>query len=258
MQGWIQWTLLAGVSVAMGVLTVRQSMADSSPNTGAGDQRSPVIVELFTSEGCSSCPAADSLLRKLDKDGTVEGRPVLALGLHVDYWNNLGWPDAFSKPDFTNRQREYAQRLRADSVYTPQAIVNGMREFVGSNEDTMRRSIAAANDLSPSTVSVTDEGASAHVKVAPGAKGRVLLAVTEWGLSTQVRRGENAGRRLEHAPVVRVLKDLGVNQATGSPPIDTTVGIDPAWNREHVRFVAFVQDDLTGEIRSAGIVGFPK
>src|SRR5689334_4635092 len=110
----------------------------------AQDSRIPVIVELFTSEGCSSCPPADALLARLEKNQPVAGAEVIPLALHVDYWNHLGWADPFSSHQFSERQGEYAAVFGNDSVYTPQMVVDGVREFNGSNSSLAQEAIAKA------------------------------------------------------------------------------------------------------------------
>jgi hypothetical protein len=185
----------------------------------------------------------------------VEGRDVLALGFHVDYWNRLGWPDAFSSPQYTARQRTYAQQFNTGSVYTPQAIVNGRREFVGSDADAMNTALREAADLLPVEVVATLSENRLKLDIKPAGEGKLLLVVTESGLSTEVRRGENAGREIQHAPTVRVLKDLG---EAGTTPTTATIDLDPGWNREHLRVIAMVQNTRTGEIRSAGWTALSK
>lgn len=176
-------------------------------------RRVPVVVELFTSEGCSSCPAADAALRELETAQSVPGVEVLALGQHVDYWNRLGWKDPFSLPAFTERQRGYAQVFKT-GTYTPQAVVNGRYEFVGSQRNTLAATVAKAAQSLRATVTLTSSSpGKLTVQVSQVPVGtppaRVELVLTETGLSTQVGRGENAGRLLRHAAVVRAPQSGG-------------------------------------------------
>src|SRR5258706_3032673 len=107
-------------------------------------QENPVVMDLVTSQGCSSCPAADKNLAEINEDAEKNGQPVYGLSFHVDYWNYIGWKDPYSKPEYTARQHQYAQKLNSESVYTPQMIVNGEIEFVGSNKKASSEAVAQA------------------------------------------------------------------------------------------------------------------
>jgi hypothetical protein len=109
----------------------------------ASAQSSPVIVELFTSQGCSSCPSADKNLAEIVENAERNHEPVYGLSFHVDYWNHLGWKDPYSNRAFTERQRNYAKLMNSESIYTPQIVINGENEFVGSNVKSIRGTIAA-------------------------------------------------------------------------------------------------------------------
>ena len=164
---------------------------------------SPAVVELFTSEGCSSCPSADALLATYAQKGDV-----ILLSEHVDYWNRLGWKDRFSSALFSNRQSAYARRFNLDSVYTPQAIVNGEAQFVGSDEAALRRALDRATTKATVTLAPMEHGyhiASTGVNV----PADLVLAVVLPPQTTRVERGENGGRTLTHVGVVRELKLLG-------------------------------------------------
>jgi hypothetical protein len=222
----------------------------------------PVIVELFTSEGCSSCPPADALLAKLEERQPVANAQVIALEEHVDYWNNLGWMDPFSAKDWTARQQEYAASLGNGNVYTPQMVINGQTEFVGSREQQARKAIEAATDGMRVDVSLTarqpEEKRAAEFVVSvrklvgnkAGDAPEVWLAITEAGLHSNVTRGENAGEDLHHASVVRVLRKMGV--ADPGKEISFSSGLrlplDPAWNLRNLHAVAFVQDQRSRQI----------
>src|SRR5271154_6196566 len=158
------------------------------------------VVELFTSEGCSSCPPADAALAEMVANARKSGTPVFPLEFHVDYWNNLGWTDRFSDAAYSRRQSDYARAFRADEVYTPQMIVNGTDQFVGSDRDAAKRAIDAALAKSASatiTVTVSSSGAGSYrVSYAVVGAGRgtaVNVAVVERGLKTTVGGGENGG-----------------------------------------------------------------
>ncbi len=169
------------------------------------------VVELFTSEGCSSCPPADQVMSDLAARYADDGRDVFWLGLHVDYWNKLGWTDRFSTAAYTQRQYEYARVMRKSRVYTPQMIVDGQTEFVGSRRAEATRAIDAALDrrrdrrLTLSHLRLGDRKLSGQVQLQPGAAADIVVALTESGLVSQVESGENEGRTLHHDHVVRVL-----------------------------------------------------
>lgn len=205
------------------------------------------LVELFTSEGCSSCPPADAVASRIARDAAESGEPVFVLVFHVDYWDRLGWPDRFASAAFTERQRAYASAWKARQVYTPQMVVNGEAEFVGSDSARAEKEIESALER-PATVPVEIEEARAvgdgvlsvraRVVGAPD-RGVVWVAVTEDGLSSEVKRGENAGRRLAHAAVVRGL----VSALPGSEGrVESRVSVPADLNLERARVVVFVQD----------------
>src|SRR5258707_1217158 len=212
----------------------------------------PVILELFTSEGCSSCPPADALLKKLDDAGRVDNPEIIAIEEHVDYWNRLGWTDPFSSPDWTRRQERYSEAFRRGGIYTPQLVVNGRAELVGSSERQIRQEISEAAKLSAATVrisSINFTPNSAELMVAsqrlPGESrsAELWVAVTERGLSSNVLRGENEGRTLVHAAVLRSLKRIrpASSDPSGDAEFRMTVALSQAWKRENLRFVVFLQ-----------------
>ncbi len=229
---------------------------------------SPVLVELFTSEGCSSCPPADALLIQLEKQQPVPNAQVIVLSQHVDYWNRLGWADPFSSEQFSRRQSEYAEAFGRDGIYTPQMIVDGQAEFVGSDASRARSAIAAAASLPKAALTVSfAEGASAEsarVRAELGAAppglrtdtSEVMLAITETDLASSVARGENAGRHIRHTGVVRILKSLG--RVNGAKPVfESEVKLPAAWQRKNLAAVVFVQDRKTRRTLAAGIARFP-
>lgn len=172
-------------------------------------QSGQVVVELFTSQGCSACPPADALLVEL------AARPdVIALGLHVDYWDYLGWRDSFAKPANTRRQRDYVARLGGRTVFTPQIVVDGAASVVGSRRQAVIEEIALAAAI-PDRVAVriTRENDTLRVGVEPedGVQGpaRVLFFVVEHPKTVSITRGENVGRRLTYHNVVRDWMTLG-------------------------------------------------
>jgi hypothetical protein len=225
----------------------------------------PVIVELFTSEGCSSCPPADALLAKLEEQQPVANAQILAVEEHVDYWNNLGWTDPFSSRQWTARQEDYAATLGSHNVYTPQMVIDGRTEFVGGREHQARQAIeeAASRTRTPVLVTARPSEKQGHkqfiVSVGKlvgsklGDTAEVWLAITEAGLHSSVTRGENAGEELHHASVVRALRKIGVadqNKET-SLSADLSMALEPAWKRPNVRAVVFVQEKKSRQILGA-------
>jgi hypothetical protein len=176
--------------------------------------RTPVLAELFTSEGCSSCPPADLLLRKLDQLQPIPGARVIVLSEHVDYWNQLGWKDPFSSAEFSRRQSDYARVLGAD-VYTPQLVIDGRDAFVGSDAQPIQAAIARAAARVKTPVRITAasrESAEAAVSISIPALARgkadVWVALADESDRSSVQRGENTGRTLDHVAVLRSLRKV--------------------------------------------------
>jgi hypothetical protein len=261
---------------ACAVLALATCSARTVPAASAGPAPPPAgppcaVVELFTSEGCSSCPPADALLAQIDADARATGQRVFPLEFHVDYWDNLGWRDPYSSAAATERQRDYADRLGLDQVYTPQMVINGTSEFVGSNRARAAREIVAAL-AAPTAVSVSITPAADHVLVGGATRYRVTLrpsprgaevvvARVESGLVSKVGRGENGGRTLHHASVVRAFAvatpgpDGAVTVAVGKPSAGGG-GVGAGATRA-TRVIAFAQDRATGAILGATALTAP-
>ena len=250
-----RWTI-AGVCVlgCSGLLWGSTWVQPARPVPDAS--RTPVLVELFTSEGCSSCPPADQLLILLDTQQFVAGALVIPLSEHVEYWNGLGWRDPFSAPMFTQRQQEYAEVLTDGLLYTPQMVVDGQTELIGSQRDIAHQAIARAAVAPKAAIALALTGGDGRRAVSVevtisgvarlGARGDadLWLALTEEGLATDVRRGENANRRLPHAAVVRRLEKI---ETLPMPAPDrftavAQVALDPDWHDGSLRLVAFLQE----------------
>ncbi|MBX7245313.1 MAG: DUF1223 domain-containing protein [Candidatus Sumerlaeaceae bacterium] len=217
----------------------------------------PVVVELYTSEGCSSCPPADAVLSKTGATLPVEGVEVIPLSIHVDYWNRLGWADPWSSKFNSERQSAYARAFRAPSVYTPQMIVDGAQEFVGSHADKVEPAIRNAARESKWPVRIEVSGSTASVTVLPP-KGNhpavdVMFAVTESGMESNVRAGENSGRKLKHDFVAVELRSVGLIGADSAKaaPFEFSFKM-PEGHPAHL--VAFVQDRATMRILGAARV----
>jgi hypothetical protein len=226
--------------------------------TAAAQSRTPVLVELFTSEACSSCPPADAVLARLDREQAAGSVEVIPLSEHVDYWNNTGWRDRFSSPLFSSRQQDYGQALHLETVYTPQVVVNGQAQVLGSDENAVRAAIRAAAQGPRATVALRVAGldsASCQVRgFPPGTQtADVLLAVTESSLVTFVSGGENNGSRLRQSAVVRSLHTLARLDAKkgGVYSADVRLNLRPDWNRQNLKLVLFVQDRSSRRIIGA-------
>jgi len=242
----------------------------ASRGAAGGDRSSspagPVVVELFTSQGCSSCPPADRLLTRLGEDKELAGR-VIPLSFHVDYWNYIGWRDPFSSADWSRRQNRYSEAFRLGRLYTPQLVINGRSECVGSEADEARHKIAEALQATPAgrvalhLDPAASAGASLKVGVdaslAGGAKvARDLdlwVALFETDLKTPVGAGENARRTLRNDYVVRrLVRAFQLPAQPGSQRSgEVALAIDPSWRRANLGVAAFLQDPVTLAIEGA-------
>jgi hypothetical protein len=209
----------------------------------AAQAETPVVVELFTSEGCSSCPPADALLAKLESTQPVAGARIIVLSEHVDYWDRLGWRDPFSSTQFTARQQEYSQIFRDSGPYTPEMVIDGATGFVGSESAQALRAIAQAARAPKATVRITTGAGKVSIQTEGVTHSAdVLLAITERNLLSAVARGENAGRKLPHTAVVRWLRVVGKTRR--SEPFTAEVNVSPekSWKPGDLHAVVFLQD----------------
>jgi hypothetical protein len=240
--------------------------AASVPQDKLAGGSTPVLVELFTSEGCSSCPPADALLSRLGRTQPVQGADVILLEEHVDYWDRLGWKDPFSSEAATERQTEYGEAFGGNQVYTPQMVVDGRAQFVGNSEgDALRAIRAAIQSAKPAIQLSWGPGDVLAIKIEPIAQsgaqpdsqGDVYLAVAENRLHSDVKRGENAGRALEHDGVARQLMPLEKSKDFSSG-FSSTIALYPAnrWNRANLRAVVFVQDRRNHRVLAAATIPF--
>ena len=223
---------------------------------GAAAAEPFAVVELFTSQGCSSCPAAEAVLRDLSAHARGSGLRVFPIEWHVDYWDRLGWPDPFGDPDHSRRQRRYARALGSRTVYTPQIIVNGATVV----RPAQRRQLvfdaveSALGAEAQAEVALTAVLAGRSLRVTWAVRGTprraaMLLVVVERGLGNHVPRGENAGRTLRHDEVARALHDAGRigRQASGAAELTLPDGVDAA----QASVIAIVHDAVTQEIVGA-------
>jgi hypothetical protein len=217
--------------------------ADESANADA-----PVVVELFTSQGCNSCPPADAFLGEL-----AQRSDLIALAFHVDYWNYIGWKDPFSSPEATQRQRDYAQSLGLSSVYTPQMVIDGSFDAVGSDRGKVNGAIATASQRKKIPVSIAASPAGGWLVTIPAADidqpATVWLAIYDRQQTTPVRRGENAGKTLTDHNIVREFRSIGRwNGTTLDLPLD--VGATDLAKRG---FAVLVQAGTSGPILGAAL-----
>ena len=290
-----------GIVVAIALLVLAFASHDSHAAAPM-----PILVELFTSEGCSDCPPADTLLGQLIRTQPIGGAEIIGLGEHVDYWDRLGWKDRFSSAALTGRQQLYQARFRTESIYTPQMVVDGRAELVGSDTNAARRAIERALTSPHGVVRidmdsdgarpfvpgvgrpfVLDIGrpfpafarsqgqrAPARLAEAPEARRRqgrrdaagdakgvalqvtlsdiprlgrgdradIVVAVTEDHLRSDVKRGENHGRTLAHAAVVRYMAVIGQASSGGVSPARADIPLAADWQRDQLKVVAFVQE----------------
>jgi hypothetical protein len=213
------------------------------------------ILELFTSEGCSSCPPADELVARIQKESA--GKPVYVMAYHVDYWDRQGWKDVFSKPDFSRRQIQYSRWLNISSVYTPQVIINGKKEFIGSHESEIREAIEEQLSTKPvATLEISGqregEKLTIDYKVEKGTgEYALLISVIQKTAETKVIRGENAGHVLSHVQIVRQLR---TEQLNGLGKGTSTFILPENFDSKNWELLGMVQDSGTGEILCASKV----
>lgn len=241
-----------------------ESVRAIDPQQDGAAATSPVVVELFTSEGCSSCPPADKLLSDLEENQPVKGTQVIALSEHVDYWNRLGWKDPFSSAQFTERQTDYSKTLGNEDIYTPQMVVDGRTEFVGNQRAEALEAIGQASQSPKASVEAaikahTSSSITFTVQVgnvpdmSRGDKADVMLAITESGLMSNVLRGENSGRKLAHSAVTRKLATIGTVEG-GVFKAEPVVSLNSIWKRARLRAVIFVQERASHRILGAAAI----
>jgi hypothetical protein len=248
----------------MAFLSLMVRISTSAKSSSGPAVRIPVLVELFTSEGCSSCPPADALLQKLDAQ-PIPGEEMIVLSEHVDYWNHIGWKDPYSSRFYSDRQSAYARRLGLSDVYTPQMIVDGTSQFVGSDEALADKALAEA---------LTNPKIALHLSSVSVAATNVLLAHLETGAlpesfglpvadvyiavalnraESHVAHGENAGRTLAHTAVVRSIVKVGNIRQGQAFAQDIQVKLDPGTDTHNLRLIAFVQEPGHGRVIGSAI-----
>ena len=251
-------TLLVG-----SVHFIRAAKTPLGPRPKDESARTPVLVELFTSEGCSSCPPADALLESLDRSQPISGAELIVLSEHVDYWDGIGWKDPYSSHEYGERQSAYASQFGLGTVYTPQMVVDGRFEFVGSDERRASQAMkeAAESPKAPVHLSLgssADKATILHVGAGPlpPATGRqsagVFLAVADNSDQSQIRGGENAGRTLQHVAVLRKLTRIGNVDASAEFSRDINLGLKSK-TQGNLRIVVIVQEPEVGRVWGAAL-----
>lgn len=247
----MKYGILLVIAIA-GIFTIA---AQTVPNT-----KPAVLVELFTSEGCSSCPPADTLLAKLDQLKTFDGVPIVVLSEHVDYWNHDGWKDPFSSESWTERQNNYNQRFHLDSVFTPQMVIDGTQQVVGSKSADVAHAIdTAAGSPGKLQIQITDASWTEDIlhatvsvpEISPqAAKGAALYAVLADDEDTSnVARGENSGHTLKHVSVVRVMLKVSALHGPYSGSVQIKLPHGVAHNK--MRLIIFAQKGDNGQVFGA-------
>jgi len=226
--------------------TRSMSARTSSPTGPSASSQGVAVVELFTSQGCSSCPPADAALRQIASIAKQTSVPVYVLSFHVDYWNRLGWKDPYSDVAYSNRQKAYAKAAGSRRVYTPQMVVSGRTEFVGSDKEKARQAITSALKKKAQTqiqlqVAPLTSGDTVVIQfqIEGDSQGHHLnVAVVETPAANVVPRGENAGRQLAHVNVVRTFQTVELDGASGQVDLKLPRDID----FENARVIAYIQN----------------
>jgi hypothetical protein len=211
------------------------------------------VIELFSSEGCSSCPPAESLMSKLIRKADSDSLPLYIIDFHVDYWDYLGWKDTLANPQYTKRQQEYGDYFKLSSIYTPQAIINGKSEIVGSDEEKINtaidREIKQTSSLKLNCSLTKVEGQKIEMQytiTGDIANSSLNFALVESGITVNVQRGENAHKTLVHDNAARVFKSIKLNSAEGEIALNAT-----HINLTHCKLICFVQNAANMNILAA-------
>jgi hypothetical protein len=254
---WTRRALQAGTGFALLGLALRIFFGGSTAVEARSHQgsraRVPVLAELFTSEGCNSCPPADGLLEMWLQEQPIDGVLVIPLSEHVTYWDHQGWKDPFASQQFTVRQRQYGQRFNLDSIYTPQLVLDGSREFVGSDKRAIERALRDAAKVAKPELSIDLKVVGDELNLSASGRGLLVerdaelwFAITEDRLVVDVKRGENANKTLRHSAVVRQLRSAGKAGAI----VPLSIRLAPDWRRDNLQVVAFVQSTKNRRVLS--------
>lgn len=263
------YLLFIGLAVMAVLITADRSVALEQPEEliAAPPEGEPhpgfAVVELFTSEGCSSCPPAERLANRLVGEATKKRAPVYVLAFHVDYWDRLGWADRFADARYSQRQRDYAKAFKSRRIYTPQVIVNGRHEFVGSNGPRLKNELESALTTPPAislrvAAEFEEERRSLKVDIASSdleSEALLHVAVVESNLTTEVERGENRGRTLNHHNVVRAFATRVVEAEPGTWSL--TLSLPEGLVPKNAAVIAYLQRPEGGPVFAVSAARIP-
>ena len=243
-------TILIGLFSVGSQINAQQS--GETKNPADSKRKAIILLELYTSEGCPTCPPADANLAFLEREQPFADAEIVTLALHVDYWNSLKWKDEYSSPIFSRRQQLYSQALKTGVNYTPQMIVDGRTELVGSNMAKAQKAILEAAKTPKAAIEITQSADNYKVNISnvpAHENATVFLAITENDLPSNRKYGVAAERKAAHQSVVRELKSIGMLPAGQlNLEIETVLQIQPAWKRENLKLIVFVQENASRKI----------
>jgi len=244
-----------GITLTVSIISIALTCfaLNNKQGKGAVSPKGFTVIELFSSEGCSSCPPAELVMHNLIQKANAESLPVYVIEFHVDYWDYLGWKDSFAMPEYSQRQQQYGDFFNLNSIYTPQAIVNGKSEIVGSDEDKINAAVSKELQ-NPSSViidckahKINNSNIEVEYTISGNISGHELnFALVESNLTTYVKRGENAHKTFTHDNVARVFKSIKLNSSTGKIAIET-----PHVNLSNAKIICYLQNTANRNITGA-------
>jgi len=251
-------TILLVASMSIAPLSLSPSFAANQPSPPPDQPPVPILIELFTSEGCSSCPPVDEFVRHIDETQPVAGAQLIVLSEHVDYWDHDGWKDKYSSAQFTERQNGYVHAMNLQTAYTPQMVVDGYIELKGSSADieqTFAKELKVAKIPVRITSAKIDAPSQLRVKIEADAPekhgGAVWIAVALDHAASQVSAGENSGKQLQHVAVVEELRKVGKLDKGKPFAQDIAVKLKPDTDPKNLRIIAFIQESNEGKVLGA-------
>jgi hypothetical protein len=251
-------TILLVASMSIAPLSLSPSLSANQPAPPPDQPPVPILIELFTSEGCSSCPPVDEFVRHIDETQPVAGAQLIVLSEHVDYWDHDGWKDKYSSAQFTERQNGYVHAMNLQTAYTPQMVVDGYIELKGSSADieqTFAKELKVAKIPVRITSAKIDAPSQLRVKIEADAPekhgGAVWVAVALDHAASQVSAGENSGKQLQHVAVVEELRKVGKLDKGKPFSQDIAVKLKPDTDPKNLRIIAFIQESNEGKVLGA-------